>query len=401
MRSASVYQFLWSGRCASNVYKRQRRKNAEVFEKIQIKRPKDGLLGMSRRRHEARHLASSASLPLTTGLTLGHPDEEDEDTLYANCDRGRGADIAIPPLPSGAEPLRQRAMSDATKATGSSGNRKPMPPPKPAGLSTARSVDAAVPGGGGRRPVEQQSLEEEENLYEDACTVRTERLVAKNDPGKYPTAQDGLYGIPIPVAGHRLPLAKKGNVDPEPLYDEASAVCVSRIPDRKPAFTRGSSNSIEEENLYEDAVAVSKPNLQDLYEDAVAVSQYKLPLAEANGTHSKSRNIPVEPIYSEATPVLSTRLPRDENHAKNNLSQGNFEADSSDDEDPLYFNLVLLQKSMGNQKLWNSRADPHKGRAKVEQNARRISTIKTLPALPSKKFAHMRSASEDPSGREG
>lgn len=363
---------------------------------------------MSRRHPEARHLTTSASVPLPTGATPDPPDEEDEDTLYANCDRRPGGSIAMPP-PPGPDRHRQRAMSDAAKATGSGGGgKKPMPPPKPAGFSAGKAaVDAVLTGGGSGRPAEQPSPEEEkgeeeENLYEDAFTVCTERLSAKNDPGKYLAAQDGIYGVPLPVAGHRLPPAKKGNVDPETLYDEASTVCISRIPDRKPAFTRGNSNSIEEENLYEDAVAVSSPNSQgDLYEDAVAVSQYKLPPAEANGTRGKTRNVSAEPIYCEATPVLSTRLPRDENHANRKPSQGSYEADSSDDEDPLYFNLVLLQKSMGNQKLWNSRADPQMGRAKVEQNARRISTIKVLPALPLKKPGHLRSVNEDPSNREG
>lgn len=430
---------------------------------------------MSKRHSGGRQLSPTASIaPATTS----NPDYQ----LYSNCNNGRTPVVPVAGVgfrgdrqqQHGLEgPLggRQRAMSDATRAKG---NKKPMPAPKPHSLSVGK-VDS--------RPSNRKKSEgacvspsEEEPLYDEAFSVLKDR-VFRNDPPKHQPA--GIYGTPLPVSGHRLPVnerkAPTSNADLEPIYDEASAVCISRIPVQKPSAAPKTSNGSEEgclfedtalvaqsklqnlyedaaavtnsklqnlyadaaavsqsqlqnvyedaaavsrsqlQNLYEDAATVSKSKLrnlygdattvsqsqlQNLYEDAATVSKSKLPPAEAKESVNKHNHASPEPVYCDAAPVISNRLPKNEKHTSQKQPQENCGADSSDDEE-LHFNLLVLQKTVGNQKLWSCRADPHMGRIKVEQNARRISAIKVLPTPPPKKFGHLGSMPEDFSGREG
>lgn len=305
--------------------------------------------------------------------SVSQADDGDEDHLYSNFD-------AV------VDYGRQRAMTESSK---SRVGKKPMPAPKPGFTKTdphQKKVVVSRRKSSGVDMIKREGLASaekqipEESLYEEAIIVRKDKF--KKDTIIAP--EESLYAEPIEVAGHLLPSyernVQEADLSPEPIYDEASAVCASRLPSmEKSKWPASKSPESPEEHLYEDAATVLVK---------------KLPSGEVNGTFRNKFKAPVEPIYCEAEPVVSRKQPVEQKNSNSKPVENHYaEAaevkksdESSDEEEPMYFNLLLLQKSIANQSLWNSRADPFHDKAKLEQNARRFSAIKVLPALPPKKL---------------
>lgn len=330
---------------------------------------------MSKRNSASIPFSSAPGLPdrlnSIPDASVSQADDGDEDHLYTNFDAVVGYG-------------RQRAMTESSK---SRVGKKPMPAPKPEFTKTDPHqkkvvVDRRKSTGLDIIKTERLASAEkqipEECLYEEAMTVRKDKF--QKDTIIAP--EESLYAEPIEVAGHLLPSyernVQEADLSPEPIYDEASAVCASRLP------------SMEKSKW-----PVSKSPEEHLYEDAATVSLKKLPSGELNGTVRNKFKVPAEPIYCEAGPAVSKKQPVEQKNSNSkpapveNLYAEAAEVkksdESSDEEEPMYFNLLLLQKSIANQSLWNSRADPFHDKAKLEQNARRFSAIKVLPTLPPKK----------------
>lgn len=353
---------------------------------------------MSKRNSNTVSLKSHSGLPhrlnSSPNATVGEPVAGEDEHLYTNFD---SVDCGRP-----------RAMTEIPIAARVVG-KKPMPAPKPDYPKTGPSQNKI--SGGAARNLRQSSTVEiipkekpvpEEILYEEAMIVNKDKFET-NDAAV--VAEESLYAEPLAVAGHLLPVdernVREAELREEPIYDEASTVLASRL------------TSIEKPKR-----PVSKPPPEapeeHLYEDAAIVMVKKLPSGEVNGTLRNKTKASVEPIYCEAEPVVSRKLPVEQKNSNSrptpveNLYAEAAEVkksdESSDEEEPMYFNLLLLQKSIANQSLWTSRADPFLDKAKLEQNARRFSSaVRVLPTPPPKNFVgrHLGLVREESSNKRG
>ena len=218
-----------------------------------------------------------------------------------------------------------------------------------------------------------------EPIYDDAETVQpTKVTTSKGTPlGKVPDQRSVKYSVePIydqaaSVDLRHLPIGENTSHHPklemvdgcgEPLYEQAMLVDANRLPFNELKASIGGgrsvSTSMEEEPLYAEAEVVQRDRLQ-FAERPQHPKNPALPLSmKPDGAPPRSPLSNYPPQYE----VPQAVMPRKDSD----------NVESSDEEEPAYFNLLLLRKSM-NVCLRGSNTNSFLAKAKLEQKAKRLS----------------------------
>lgn len=187
--------------------------------------------------------------------------------------------------------------------------------------------------------------------------------------------ESNIYEEPMSVVNSRLQKSECTDSAPEAIYDEAAVVLASGLlPSER-----------DEEPLYDEAVAVKTRCLgrPDLGKAGKALKQKNM------------EEEPKEPVYDEARPVVDAKLPLGEREVALRKSsaivmrskkedpyqraasvRGSFMEDSSDDDEPTYYNLLLVKMSLERcNRLFYAAFDHQFTMEKLESKARRLSKL--------------------------
>lgn len=185
-----------------------------------------------------------------------------------------------------------------------------------------------------------------------------------------------LYEEPVPVVNSQLQESECVDNMSEPIYDEAATVLARNLlPSEK-----------DEEPLYDEAAvvkasclggpdfgrpgkALKQKNIKEqdkepVYDEARHVVDSKLPLSERETTLQKS------------SPIVMRCKKKEDPYRRAASVRGSFMEDSSDEDEPTYYNLLLVKMSLERcNRLFYAAFDHQFTMEKLENKARRLSRL--------------------------
>lgn len=188
----------------------------------------------------------------------------------------------------------------------------------------------------------------ESHLYEEPVPVVNSQL---QESECVDNMSEPIYDEAATVLARNLLPSEK---DEEPLYDEAAVVKASCL--GRPDFGKN-GKAVKQRNIKE-------PNKEPVYEEARHVVDSKLPLGERETTLQKS------------SPIVMRCKKKEDLYRRAASVRGSFMEDSSDEDEPTYYNLLLVKMSLERcNRLFYAAFDHQFTMEKLENKARRLSRL--------------------------